>query len=112
MRFRAGDHILLVVIETYSKVRRIVCFEALAEIATKRQVGLGIVCGERDILEAVKRFPRHAWIGEHRPILFPAVEHDRRPRWCRSPAVAILCLNRPGGKDRDGCDELHGPPTT
>src|SRR5262249_10540112 len=112
MRFRAGDQILLAVIEAYSKVRRIVCFEALPEIATERQVGLGIVCGERDILEAVKRFPGHAWIGEPRPILLPAVEPDRGPRRCVGPAVAILCLNRPGGKDRDGCDELHSPPPT
>jgi hypothetical protein len=28
------------------------------------------------------------------------------------PLFAVLGLDRPGEKDRDGCDELHSPPAT
>jgi hypothetical protein len=102
-----GDHIVLVAIGAHSKICRIVSLEALSQVGSKRKVGLGIIYGERNIFQAVKRFPRHVWIGKHRPIFFPAVEHDRRPRRCRR--VAILCLNRPGEKQCDGSDER---PTT
>src|SRR5262245_65891586 len=111
MRFRAREHVLLVVIEADSKIRRVVCFEALAEVATERQISLRIVCGERDIFQPVKRFPRHTRIGEHRPILLPAVEHDRGPRRCGGTLV-ILCLNGTEETDGDGCNVMHSPAMT
>lgn len=89
---RALDHVIVVVRGAEAEQRRVVQFEALAQVRAERQVGRRIVA-EPYVFQRVERLARHARIREHRPVLLPAVEQHRR---------AFRGARRRGGSRRRG----------
>src|ERR1700681_2283766 len=101
MGFHATDQVIVVAIVAGAETRSIVGLEALSETGAEREVGLRIVGRQRNIFQAVERFAWDAWIGEHRPVFLPTIEHDRRPP--RS-FVGYVVLRSGGSRqcDQDG----------
>ena len=48
----------------------------LAQAVAQRQVRAAVA--ERNVFEAVERLARQTWIGQHAPVLVPAIEVDGR----------------------------------
>src|SRR5262249_15458062 len=95
-----------------TKIGGVVLFKTLSQVCTERQVGLGIVRGEGDVFQIVKRLPGHPRIGENRPILLPTIEEDCWPGRRRAFRPLVLRVRRLGKEDkRDDGERSQTPPS-
>ena len=78
-QLQALDQIVVGLVATRAERVRVNVFEAFAQRHTQRDEALGIARHERNVLDRIEEIGSERGVGQHRPVLLPAVHPDCGP---------------------------------